>query len=193
VQLRILSVTYGAVIAGFTRIHAAIDTTPAAEIVWTCWPSSVWIAPGYATSAPYSAFLVVQEGTASSQGDREAWKKGKNWKRHRIPPPSAAEALFLRLGREQKGITLVPACIRYVLRVDGDDTRAAPMSGHHHSNFSAGCRSESVGMEIVAGEPSGFDKATVAATPFTVTTVVPSGCGADKLNSLGCVTKFSVS
>jgi hypothetical protein len=48
-------------------------------------------------------------------------------------------------------------------------------------------------MEIVAGEPSGFDKVTVAAPPFTVVIVEPSACGADRLNSLGCVTKFSVS
>jgi hypothetical protein len=45
--------------------------------------------------------------------------------------------LFLRLGREQQRIALPPAGIRrvrclgfcYILRVDGDDTSAAPMSG----------------------------------------------------------------
>jgi hypothetical protein len=53
----------------------------------------------------------------------------------------APQDLFLRLGSEQQGIALAPAsisrvrcfCFRYVLRVDGDDTSAAPMCGHHHS------------------------------------------------------------
>jgi len=53
------------------------------------------------------------------------------------PPKCSPEDLFLRLGREQQGIALAPAGIRrircfrfrYVLRVDGDDTSAAPMRG----------------------------------------------------------------
>lgn len=51
-----------------------------------------------------------------------------------------AGASFLGLGREQQWIALASArigCIaclgfRYILCVDGDDTRPAPMSGHHH-------------------------------------------------------------
>jgi hypothetical protein len=54
--------------------------------------------------------------------------------------PPETEGLFLRLGCEQQGIALAPSGIRrvrclrfrYILRVDSNDTTAAPMSGHHH-------------------------------------------------------------
>src|ERR1700733_2308729 len=48
--------------------------------------------------------------------------------------------LFLGLGREQQRIAFASTSVRrvgcfgfrYILRVDGNDTRAASMSGHHH-------------------------------------------------------------
>jgi len=51
------------------------------------------------------------------------------------------QASFFWLGREQQWIALTSPGIRsvtcfgfrYILRVDSDDTRTAPVSGHHHS------------------------------------------------------------
>ena len=50
--------------------------------------------------------------------------------------------LFLGLGREQQWIALAPASIRrvrrlgfrYILRVDSDDARTAPMCSDHHTH-----------------------------------------------------------
>ena len=58
------------------------------------------------------------------------------------PPASALpRASFLRLGRKQQRIAFASASVRcagcfgfrHIFCVDGDDTSAAPMSGHHHS------------------------------------------------------------
>ena len=90
------------------------------------------------------------------------------WNRNAVQanPATSSGALFLGLGREQQGITLAPPRIcrirclgvRYVLRVYGNDTRAAPMSGHHysqrlilaHAKFRPqNCDDELAGREII--------------------------------------------
>jgi hypothetical protein len=72
-------------------------------------------------------------------GDAAASPQGHLVKRRTSPRPP--EGLLLRLGREQQRIAFASASVRragcfgfrHISCVDGDDTSAAPMSGHHHS------------------------------------------------------------